>query len=144
MTTFESVTSQTAPWVHWVNNSEVEVIRQAASEVDVLVIELDGFRMLTVHALFGEYAREFSFPDYFGWNWHAFNECLYDLQWLPARKYLTIVTHASGLLSKEQEELETYLRRVESLGRSWSTSVGRGYEWGHGEVPFHTVLVEDE
>lgn len=142
MTTFESVTSLSAPRVHRASKSEVDLIRKAASGADVLVVELDGSRMRTVEGLLGEYARGFSFPGYFGWNWHAFDECMYDLGWLPARSYLTIIAHAPEILSDEPKDLEAYLRILEILGRDWSTTVGRGYEWGHGELPFHTILVD--
>ncbi|MDP9903111.1 barstar family protein [Arthrobacter bambusae] len=144
MTTFESVTSQTAPWVHRATRSQADLIRRAATGVDILVIELDGSRMRTVRGLFEEYIRKFSFPANFGWNWNAFDDRLYDLQWLPARKYLTIVTHAGEVLLNERDALENYVRHLEIIGKRWSTTVGLGYEWGHGEVPFHTVLVEDE
>lgn len=144
MTTFESITSLTAPWVHRVTRSQADLIRNAATEVDILVIELDGSKMRTVHGLFEEYVRNFSFPEYFGWSWNAFDECSYHLDWLPARKYLTMITHAGNVLSSERKALENYLDHVEGVGKRWSTTVGLGYEWGHGEVPFHTVLVEDE
>lgn len=142
MTNFESLTSNSGPWVHEASNSEATLIRNAASKADVLVIELAGNRMRTLEGLFGEYAQAFAFPGYFGWNWAAFDECLYDLGWLPARSYLTIISHGSEVLSKEPEELETYMRVIWRVGQAWSTSVGRGYEWGHGELPFHTILVK--
>lgn len=139
----ESVTSEGAPWVHQLIESQVELIREAASKADVLVIELDGSRMRTLDRLFAEYKERFSFPEYFGSNWNAFKECLGDLEWLPARKYLTIITHADEVLSAEHAELGTYRRVVQSVGKMWSTTVGLGYERGHGEIAFNTVFVED-
>lgn len=34
------------------------------------------------------------FPDYFGWNWDALEECLQDLSWLPANAQIVIVHEA--------------------------------------------------
>ena len=31
-----------------------------------------------------------SFPDYYGHNWDAFDECITDLSWLPAKGYVLI------------------------------------------------------
>ena len=98
----ESVTSESGPWVHRVIESEAGLIRAAISGADVLVIELDGSKMRSIDRLFAEYQQRFSFPDYFGWNWNAFDECLGDLRWLPARKYVTIISHADQVLSNER------------------------------------------
>jgi hypothetical protein len=37
---------------------------------------MDGRRMRTVDDLFQQYLREFRLPEYFGWNWAAFDECM--------------------------------------------------------------------
>ncbi|MGO4474509.1 barstar family protein [Arthrobacter sp. M-10] len=124
--------------------SEAGLIRAAISGADVLVIELDGSKMRSIDRLFAEYQQRFSFPDYFGWNWNAFDECLGDLRWLPARKYVTIISHADQVLSNERTELGTYLRIIHNVGKTWSTTVGLGYERGHADIPFNTVLVEDK
>ncbi|MDP9907317.1 barstar family protein [Arthrobacter bambusae] len=124
--------------------SEAGLIRAAISGADVLVIELDGSKMRSIDRLFAEYQQRFSFPDYFGWNWNAFDECLGDLRWLPARKYVTIISHADQVLSNERIELGTYLRIIHNVGKAWSTTVGLGYERGHADIPFNTVLVEDK
>ena len=32
--------------------------------------------------IFAFYSSALSFPDYFGWNWDAFDECIHDLYWI--------------------------------------------------------------
>jgi hypothetical protein len=90
--------------------------------------------------LFREYVREFSFPGYFGWNWAAFDECMKELEDQPARTYLTVITRADQILSAEPDELRTYLRQLEDIGRRWAGAYALCPEWGGGEVPFHTLL----
>jgi hypothetical protein len=41
--------------------------------------------------LFSIYVSTLRFPQYFGWNWDAFEECLRDLSWLPANRSVVIV-----------------------------------------------------
>ena len=36
----------------------------------------------TSHDVFAFYSKVLAFPDYFGWNWDAFDECLKDLSWI--------------------------------------------------------------
>lgn len=35
-------------------------------------------------AVFAFYASTLSFPEYFGWNWDAFHDCITDLSWFDA------------------------------------------------------------
>ncbi len=92
----DSVTSETAPWVHAATLEQAQFVRQALRGADVLVVDLDGSKMPTLDQLFAEYKQNFSFPDYFGGNWSAFDECLKDLEWLPVRRYLTIISHGTS------------------------------------------------
>lgn len=57
-------------------------------------------------ALFAELAQQLRFPDYFGKNWDALDECLQDLSWLEAKKILLAHTSSPQLPRKE---LGTYL-----------------------------------
>jgi hypothetical protein len=100
--------------------------------------------MHTVEELFREYVREFSFPEYFGWNWAAFDECMTELEEQPARGYVTLIRRADEVLSAEPGDLATYLRQLEEFGRHWAGAFALGPDWGGGEVPFHTVLVDGD
>ena len=85
--------------------------------------------------------REFRFPEYFGWNWAAFAECMRTLGERPAHGYLTVIGNSDQLLQDERGDAPTFLRQLEVIGQRWSTAFGLGPEWGGREVPFNTVLV---
>ena len=142
MTTWNEVSRPTGPWVHRAPVADLAPIRESAKSVDTLLVELDGSRMQTVEGFFREYVREFSLPEYFGWNWAAFDECMTDLDDTPARAYLTLIRRADDLLSAEPGDLDTCLRQLLAIGRHWSMAFALGPDWGGGEVPFHTILVE--
>jgi RNAse (barnase) inhibitor barstar len=142
MTTWDDVSRPVGPWAHRAAAEDLPAIRESAGTSDVQLVELDGARMRTVEELFREYAREFSFPEYFGWNWPAFNECMTELEEQPARAYLTVITHADEVLSAEPDDLATYLRQSGDIGRHWAGAFALGADWGGGEVPFHTVFIE--
>ncbi|MER7249756.1 barstar family protein [Kribbella sp. NPDC000426] len=142
MTTWQDVSSSSGPWVHYAASGCLPSLLDAAATEDVLLVQLDGTRMHSLEDLFREYVREFSFPEYFGWNWAAFGECMKVLDGQPARAYLTIITHGDEILSDEPEELNTYLRQLEKIGRRWGSAFALGPAWGGGEVPFHTVVID--
>jgi RNAse (barnase) inhibitor barstar len=143
MITWSEVSRPSGPWVHRTQPENLPSILQLAGSADVRLIQLDGARMHTLEELFREYVREFSFPEYFGWNWAAFDECMKGLNDQPARAYLTVITRADQILSAEPDELATFLRQLEDVGRRWGGAFGLGVEWGNGEVPFHTILGEE-
>ncbi len=63
-----------------------------------------GTKARSSHALFDELAAAWQFPPYFGENWDAADECINDLEWLPADHYVITVTDAHLLLKDERPE----------------------------------------
>ena len=55
-----------------------------------------------------EYAGPLRFPNYFGWNWDAFEECLRDLSWLDGVRKVIIV-HRDVPFAKAPEQRAIYL-----------------------------------
>src|SRR3954465_14539189 len=65
---------------------------------------IKGRQCKTPANLFAEFAQVLEFPDYFGHNWDALEECLADLEWLPAKGYILIITEAYHVLPDDEEE----------------------------------------
>jgi RNAse (barnase) inhibitor barstar len=102
---------------------------------------LRGRRCTDVPAMFGEYARQLRFPDYFGRNWAALEDCLTDLAWLPAPGYVVLLDGAESLLVDERPaELVRFVDLLDRVGRFWATPVEEGEAWDRPSVGFHTVL----
>ena len=145
MTLANAILDTRGPWLHSVAATGLEEIRGAAEKAHILVVRLSGTRMRSLDELFHEYSREFRFPEYFGSNWSAFYECMTELEGRPAPGFLTLISDADQLLSRDPNELPTFTRQLESIGRRWADAFGLlGPEWGRnsGEIPFHTILVE--
>src|SRR6266852_9437625 len=98
-----------APFLHVAQTSASEITNFAWSltEHDSLSVAgrfLRGMKMTTVSALFDEFAAALQFPSYFGENWDAFDECLTDLDWLPAEGYVLLITNSTHLLEAEPSD----------------------------------------
>lgn len=49
-------------------------------------------------------AETMKFPDYFGDNWDAFNDCITDLSWIAADGYILLYTHPNNLANSDPLE----------------------------------------
>jgi RNAse (barnase) inhibitor barstar len=61
----------------------------------------------TKQVLMDVLAQRLGFPDYFGENWDALEECLHDLSWLPVGP--VVLTHSDLPLSNDPANARIYL-----------------------------------
>ncbi|MGZ5308026.1 MAG: barstar family protein [Solirubrobacterales bacterium] len=105
--------------------------REGLSELQIEVAEIDGSAVRNDEELFGALDAALSFPDYFGANWDAVDECLRGLsEWLPAQGYVLVVNGAEDLWRQAP-------KTAGALVEAWLTAAGH---WAHRGVPFHLVF----
>lgn len=75
---------------------------------------------------------------YFGWNWDALSDCLCDLSWYPADRYLIVIDHAEDMLVGRAEERKILFSVLSRAAREWASPLGRP---GGVGVPFKVVLL---
>ena len=63
-------------------------------------------------------ARQLSFPDYFGFNWDALEECLRDLSWLSERRI--VILHES-LPLRDEKQRRIYVQILQDAMASWNS-----------------------
>jgi hypothetical protein len=81
---------------------------------------VDGARCRSKAGLLAEFARALDFPEHFGKNWDAFEECLSDLEWLPARGYRLLITDGHEVLAEAPKDYATFVDILETVGREWA------------------------
>jgi RNAse (barnase) inhibitor barstar len=89
-----------------------------------------------------ELADALQFPEYFGHNWDALEECLADLEWLPAKGYVLLFTEAECILAGNEDDFATFLEVLNDAGEAWASRQA-GPE-PHRAKPFHTLLAVSE
>ncbi len=128
------------PWVHLVVFDRGEAPASAlAAPPGFAVRMVDGRRTKSKGELLAELARVFGFPAASGRNWDAVEELLADLEWLPAKGYLLIVTDADELLADDPEGYDTFIEIIKGVAKEWATP-RRGAS-ARPAVPFHMCLV---
>lgn len=70
--------------------------------------------------LLEELDQRLHFPDYFGNNWDAVDECIRDLSWLPAGP--VVLKHEDLPLADDAASLKTYLSILSDAVEKWSSS----------------------
>jgi len=107
----------------------IVALENAGFAVSTVVAE----RMHTVGGVFEEFSTALEFPDYFGNNKDAFDECMRELDEIvgEAPGYAVVIRHAAELLAEEPDELEWF---VDAL-------LFYDEHYGDAEVEFRVLLV---
>jgi len=102
---------------------------------------LRGKKMRSTARLFDEFGAALQFPDYFGENWAALDECLADLSWVPAEGYALLVVQPEAVLADNNGDSLDVLRTIlVRVAEHWATPISRGQWWDRPAIPFHVVL----
>jgi RNAse (barnase) inhibitor barstar len=106
---------------------------------DVVLKLIDGIKCTTVDDLFYEFSKAFEFPDYFGNNWAAFDECLNDLDWLEGKAYVLFISDSDKIIITSENDFKTLMKLLVQTIDEWTE--GKNYdEFPKSPIPFHVVL----
>ncbi|MBB6402497.1 RNAse (barnase) inhibitor barstar [Methanococcus maripaludis] len=103
------------------------------------VTKVNGSVCNNLDGLFSEFKQAFKFPNYFGYNWAAFDECLNDLDWIDTDAYFLIIADMDKVLPNDQINFERLLKYLSEAVNEWTK--GRNYDGFPSEkVPFHIYV----
>jgi hypothetical protein len=101
------------------------------------VIDLAGIRDIQV--LFRTFADAFYFPDYFGYNWGAFDECINDLEWIKSGLYLIVIRNFEKL-ELDNEDLKIFIRILNNTAKKWRNGWYDNPSFPEPPCPFHFIF----
>ena len=114
--------------VHFVSEEDLQVYESRASGN---AMELDVSNVYDDRDLFATVSKAMSFPDYFGENWDALDECLSDLEWLPETGFILVVKGAS----------KAWSRNPKMMGMFTNSWLEANEYWIKQGTPFHLVFI---
>jgi len=98
---------------------EPKSLQAAAKRAGYAFFHLEGKNIERKEQLLNHAATALHFPDHFGGNWDALEECLTDLEWVDAEGYLLYYDHIDGLLSAHPDQFETLVEILRDAVASW-------------------------
>lgn len=116
--------------VYHLPSAGVGEVGAAAEDSELAMFRVDLQGVATKDAFLDAVASSLQFPDWFGRNWDALEDCLTDMSWHPAPGYVAILSHADDFRNKEEAEFLLALRVFQSAAESWRAE----------GVPFWTLV----
>ena len=83
------------------------------------VFHLNGKKINNKQTFLKQAAEAMEFPAYFGHNWDAFDECITDLTWCPAQRYVILYNHADIFAQAEPTQYQIALDILNSAKEYW-------------------------
>ena len=101
-----------------------------------------GWKCSDYESLHNEVAAALQFPKYYGENWPAMDECITDLEWLPADWYLIYVSTIEDVLPGNEIDFSVFLRVLSGAGKAWANPDLRGLADTEEKVskPFNVII----
>ncbi|MFG2715420.1 barstar family protein [Streptomyces goshikiensis] len=110
-----------APWMHVITpGGGVPLDELLPTSGSVYVARLNGQEMPDEVSTFQHFSEVLKFPEYFGWNWNAFYDCLRDLNWLSADHRILVIGSAESILSQDGDGRKKFFGCLWRAGQRWS------------------------
>ena len=123
------------PEIYLVNHDlNIESLQQEAKTDEFAFFYLDGTKICGPCDFLQEAAEAMHFPDYFGNNWNAFDECISDLEWIPAQGYIIFYSNFMKFAKKDPNQFKIALSIFQ---------VAVDY-WQGEKIPMYVLLQKDE
>ncbi len=101
-----------------------------------------GWKCSHYEALHNEVGAALQFPDYYGENWDAMDECITDLAWVPADCYLIYLPKVEEVLPNDEKGFGIFLSVLSDAAKAWANPEMRGLASTEEPVkkPFNIII----
>ncbi len=105
----------------WFLPSHVEPrsVQAGAKRAGFAFFHVEGKNITRKEQLLIHVATALHFPQDFGHNWDALEECLTDLEWVDAEGYVLYYDHIDGLLDAHPDQFETLIEILRDAVAAW-------------------------
>lgn len=118
--------------VYSAGRKSLPAIRKAATNAGLTVFRIDAVAVTGKQEFLDAANKALRFPDYFGSNWDAFEDCMTDLSWHKADGFVVLLEHWDRFADNAQAEMNVARNIFQDASQYWK-------EQG---IPFFVVLME--
>lgn len=101
------------------DHAQPKDVQAAAKRAKFAYFHIEGKSIGRKEQLLNHVATALRFPDYFGGNWDALEECLADMEWVDAPGYLIYYDHIDALAAAHPDQLQTFVEICRDAVASW-------------------------
>ena len=98
---------------------DTRLIAEAAESAGLALWRIDIGHVHDKQDFTGLVAKALAFPDWFGGNWDALEDCLEDLSWHPAPGYVLLLEHAKHFGAGHKQEFITAVEVLDGAAEYW-------------------------
>ena len=96
-----------------------KAVARAAKAAGFAYFHIEGRNIARKEQLMNAVATALDFPEHFGRNWDALEECLTDLEWVDGEGYVIYYEHIDPLLAAHPDQFETLVEILRDSVASW-------------------------
>jgi RNAse (barnase) inhibitor barstar len=119
---------------------DLDKIEQTAAGAGLMVIRIDLKGLASKAGILGRVARALDFPDWFGKNWDALNDCLTDLSWLDGRGWVIIFENSKHLAARKPQVFHSAVEVFQAANDYWRQAGKPFWVLFHGPSDWVTGL----
>ena len=100
-------------------STEPKTLQTLARREGFAFFHIDGKNITRKEQLLNHAATALRFPEHFGHNWDALEECLTDLEWVDGEGYVIVYEHIDGFLEAHPDQFSTLVEILRDAVASW-------------------------
>jgi len=105
--------------VHHLPHGDIAPLITGAEAAACLVQRVDLTDVQDKEQMLATIGKALGFPEWFGHNWDALNDCLLDMAWRPAEGYVVILDHCDGIHGRAEADFVTLIQAFQSAASEW-------------------------
>ena len=105
--------------VHHLPHGDLEPLIAGAEAAGCLVQRVDLAQVRNKNEMLDAIGKALGFPEWFGHNWDALNDCLLDMGWRPAEGYVTLLDHCDGIHGRAEADFVSLMQTFQSAAEEW-------------------------
>ncbi|MBE0616067.1 MAG: barstar family protein [Burkholderiales bacterium] len=103
----------------YLTGPDTRPIAEAAQAAGLALWRVDIGHVHDKQGFTGLVAKALAFPEWFGGNWDAFEDCLGDLSWHPAPGYVLLLEHGKHFGAGHKQEFLTAVEVLDGVAEYW-------------------------